>query len=102
MAGLDQFVEYQAYLMIFKIGMPILILCGTVGNIISLIVLLKPEQRGSSTARILTFLAFSDLLNLWSTGLYNMIFALFNVNIFDSSISMCKVYSYLNMQLSQQ
>ena len=101
MTLLDQFVEYQAYLIILKIGMPILILCGTLGNIISLIVLLKPEQRRSPTARILTFLAFSDLTNLWAAGLNNWIIALLNVSIFDSSIFVCKFYSYMNMQLSQ-
>ena len=101
MSGLDQFVEYQAYLIILKIGMPILILCGTLGNIISLIVLLKPEQRRSPTARILTVLAFSDITNLWTSGLYNWLIAVFNVNIFDSSIFVCKFYSFMNMQLSQ-
>jgi growth hormone secretagogue receptor len=101
MSPLDQFIEYQIYLHIFKYVLPILVIIGTVGNIISLIVLLKPKHRHTSVGRVLTILSITDLCLLLVCAFNNLTVFVFGSDIRDSSNYACKILVFTAFSLGQ-
>lgn len=69
MDDLHGYAEYVIAINLWKYGSPILLTLGSIGNLITFIVLMQRKNRGSSTAMYLTALALSDILILW-TGLF--------------------------------
>lgn len=89
------FPEYKAGILIWKVVPPILILLGTVGNSLSILVLTRKSIRSSTTALYLTVLAFSDLLVLYSGLLRQWIRFLFNEDVRHVSQFGCKLNIWL-------
>ena len=89
------FGEYQASVLIWKVVPPILISFGTVGNILSIVVLTRTSIRTSTTALYLTFLAFSDLLVLYTGLLRQWLKFLFTNDVRHVSEAACKIHIWL-------
>lgn len=87
--------EYKAGILIWKIVPPILILFGTVGNGLSIIVLTRRSIRSSTTALYLTVLAFSDLFVLYSGLLRQWLRFLFETDVRHVSEFGCKLNIWL-------
>ncbi|XP_060576933.1 C-C chemokine receptor type 1-like [Ruditapes philippinarum] len=102
---LGNFTEYlleeKVGILIWKIFPPVMIVLGTVGNSLSIIVLTRKSIRSSTTAVYLTVLAFSDLIVLYAGLLRQWIIYLFDVDIrklteFGCKINIWLVYSSLH------
>ena len=87
--------EYKAGIMIWKVVPPILILVGTIGNILSILVLTRRSIRVSTTALYLTFLAFSDLCVLYTGLLRQWLIYLFEFDVRHVSNAGCKMHIWL-------
>ena len=87
--------EYKASVMIWKVVPPILIVVGTIGNILSILVLTRRSLRMSTTALYLTFLAFSDLCVLYTGLLRQWLFYLFEYDVRHVSSAGCKIHIWL-------
>jgi len=86
---------YKAGVLIWKVVPPILILLGTLGNILSIFVLTRKSIRASTTALYLTVLAFSDLVVLYSGLLRQWILFLFGEDVRQVSEGGCKLHMWL-------
>ncbi|KAH3836759.1 FMRFamide receptor-like [Dreissena polymorpha] len=86
---------YKASILIWKIVPPILILLGTIGNSLSILVLTRRSIRVSSTALFLTVLACSDLLVLYSGLLRQWLIYLFDTDVRNLSEAGCKINVWL-------
>ena len=87
--------EYKAGELIWNIFSPILIAFGTVGNILSILVLTRKSIRKSTTALYLTFLTLSDLAVLYTGLLRQWILHLFDYDIRHLSEVVCKLHTWL-------
>ena len=87
--------EYQAGVLIWKVVPPILILLGTIGNILSIVVLTRKSIKTSTTALYLTFLAASDLCVLYTGLLRHWIRYVFNYDLRQLSEVVCKIHIWL-------
>ena len=95
--GLDyhSYSEYKASIIIWKTVPPLLIIFGTGGNILSIVVLTRKSIRKSTTAIFLIFLTFSDLCVLY-TGLFRQwLIYLINTDIRHLSEAFCKIHTWL-------
>ena len=90
-----RYAEYKAAQSIWKIVSPILLVLGTLGNILSIIVLCRKNVRKSTTSVYLTVLAISDIMFLYSGLLRQWILATFDVDIRKTSEFVCKVNFFL-------
>ena len=89
------FGEYKAGILIWKVVPPILILFGTIGNILSIVVLTRKSIKASTTALYLTFLAFSDLLVLHTGLLRQWLNYLTEYDVRHTSEAACKIHIWL-------
>ena len=95
----DQYWQYKAHNATFLYGSLILLVVGTIGNVLCLRVLLSKEMRSSGTNLILTVMAVSDLALLHSAVLRRFIsFATdFTVDIRTYNIYACRVHLYFSL-----
>ena len=94
----DDFTTYPAYkagALIWKIVPPILLILGTVGNFLSILVLTRRSIRSSTTAIYLIGLACSDLLVLYSGLFRQWLIYLFNTDVRETSPFGCKLNIWL-------
>ncbi|KAH3848485.1 G-protein coupled receptor daf-37-like [Dreissena polymorpha] len=91
----EQLGLYKASILIWKIVPPILILLGTIGNSLSILVLTRRSIRVSTTALVLTVLACSDLLVLYSGPLRQWLVFLFKTDVRHVSEAGCKINMWL-------
>lgn len=87
--------ETTASKYIWIICSPILLLLGTFGNILSIIVLNQPHRTRTSTSTYLTTLAFCDLFVLHVGLLRQWVRATFDFDIRNINDSFCKGHFYL-------
>ena len=87
--------EYQAGVLIWKVVPPILILLGTIGNILSIVVLTRKSIKTSTTALYFTFLAASDLCVLYTGLLRHWIRYVFEYDLRQLSEAVCKIHIWL-------
>ena len=80
--------------MIWKVVPPIIMLWGTVGNILTIIVMLKQKSKLSSTALYLIALAVSDTMVLYTGPLRNWIKEIWNYDMRHKSEASCKIQMY--------
>ena len=91
----QSYSEYKAGIIIWKTVSPILIIFGTCGNILSIVVLTRKSIRKSTTAIFLIFLTFSDLCVLY-TGLFRQwLIYLIDIDIRHLSEAFCKIHTWL-------
>ncbi|KAH3815956.1 FMRFamide receptor-like [Dreissena polymorpha] len=86
---------YKAGVLIWKVVPPGLILLGTIGNFLSILVLTRRSIRVSTTALFLTVLACSDLLVLYSGLLRQWLIYLLKTDIRHISEAGCKIHVWL-------
>ncbi|CAC5426386.1 unnamed protein product [Mytilus coruscus] len=87
--------EYNAAIYLWKIFPPILLLLGTVGNVLSILVLRRPTIRKSVCSIYLVVLAITDLLVLYTGLLRQWILNTFNVDIRATSSTACKIHIWI-------
>lgn len=92
---LEDFVQYNVGDGLWIYGSPILIILGTFGNFISILVLLRPKLRCSTTMFYLTCLSFGDLFTLYTGLLRYWIKEAFDVDVRNFSESSCKIHTFL-------
>ena len=86
---------YKSSVIIWKVVPPMLILLGTIGNILSILVLTRRSLRKSTTSLFLTVLACSDLLVLYSGLLRQWVLYVFETDV----RHVCEVGCKLNIWL---
>ena len=86
---------------IYLIATPILILLGTVGNGLSLAVMLRKALRRSTTSLLLAALAVVDTAVLYVATLPIWLQNMFHFSLRDASPVTCKLHLYVCRVLSQ-
>ncbi|XP_060586420.1 neuromedin-U receptor 2-like [Ruditapes philippinarum] len=92
---LNQFPEYRHAVRIWKTIPPIFLVLGTLGNLLTIVVLMRSKSRLSSTALYLSALAVSDLLVLWLGLLRQWIIYMFDIDVRHLSEAGCKIHIFL-------
>ena len=95
--------DYHIATSLLKICPVILIVVGTFGNILSIVILLRPTIRKSVCSVYLIALSVSDLLVLYTGLLRQWIYKTFDVDIRDIGSTACKFHTgivYFSLQLS--
>ena len=77
----DELADSKTAVALWKYGSPILIITGTVCNILVLCVMLQKKQRGTVSGLYLSVLAIVDLMCLYTGLLRHWITHTFNVDI---------------------
>ncbi|KAL3848132.1 hypothetical protein ACJMK2_019009 [Sinanodonta woodiana] len=91
----EEYTEYKAAIVIWMYCSPILIVIGTVGNILSIVVLVRRSLRSSTTMYYLTVLAGSDLCALYFGLLRLWVEFTFKIPIRNLSDVICKVHTFI-------
>ncbi|XP_053395768.1 neuromedin-U receptor 2-like [Mercenaria mercenaria] len=91
---LNQYSEYRNAVRIWKTVPPIFIALGTMGNLLTIVVLMRSKSRVSSTAIYLSALAVSDLLVLWTGLLRQWINYMFDIDVRHLSVAGCKIHIF--------
>ena len=90
-----EIVEYKIAIQIWKIASPVLLVFGTAGNLLTVIVLMQRRNRHSATSLYLTALALSDLLVLWTGLLRRWLIYLFAIDLRDFTQFGCKFHYFI-------
>ena len=93
--GLDGIPDWEAAVNIWKVIPPILLIIGTFGNVLTIVVLMRRKTRRSSTAIYLTALACSDLMVLYTGLLRQWIKYMYETDVRHLSVVGCKIHVYL-------
>lgn len=91
----ETYGQYKAGHSLWKYVSPVLIVLGTVGNVLSIIVLLRPRLRQSTTMFYLTCLSFGDLFTLYTGLLRYWIRETFDTDLRHLSSASCKTHTFL-------
>ena len=102
---MDQYWPYRVYRAVFIYVPPVLIILGTVGNVLSMLVLLSRQMRASGVNLILTVLAMADLSIIYSSLLRIWILFIsgFAVDLRAFNIHVCRLHmfiTHLSVELS--
>ena len=92
---LGQYSEYRHAVRIWKTIPPIFLVLGTLGNLLTIVVLMRSKSRLSSTALYLSALAVSDLLVLWLGLLRQWLIYMFDIDVRHLSEAGCKIHIFL-------
>ena len=92
---LNQYLEYRHAVRIWKTIPPIFLVLGTLGNLLTIVVLMRSKSRLSSTALYLSALAVSDLLVLWLGLLRQWLIYMFDIDVRHLSEAGCKIHIFL-------
>ncbi|KAH3814503.1 hypothetical protein DPMN_143005 [Dreissena polymorpha] len=95
MEHLEEYTQYVFANYMWTYGSPILIVIGTIGNVLSIVVLLRPRLRKSTTMFYLTCLSFGDLFTLYTGLLRYWIHSAFKIDVRNLSNGACKVHTFL-------
>ena len=94
-AEYETFPAYKAGILIWKTVPPILLVFGTCGNVLSIVVLTGKSIRKSTTGLYLIVLTFSDLAVLYTGLLRQWIIYLFEFDVRQMSEIACKIHTWL-------
>ena len=86
---------YTVVVMIWKIFPAIIIPIGTLGNLLTVLIILRQRKNVTSTTLLLICLACSDTLILYGGPLRNFISATWHFEIRNLNDAVCKIHSYL-------
>ncbi|XP_060558493.1 G-protein coupled receptor daf-37-like [Ruditapes philippinarum] len=95
MQDLNEFLEYRLSKYLWKSFPPILLVLGTFGNTLAILVLMQRKNRRSTSALFLIALASADILVLWLGLLRQWIKYTFGFDIRDVSVTGCKMHVFL-------
>ena len=93
--ALEDYSEYRHAVRIWQIMSPMLMLFGTAGNLLTLIVLSKRRSRNNSTALYLCALAISDMVVLNTGLLRQWMLYVFEFDIRALPVHVCKLHVFL-------
>ncbi|KAK6188074.1 hypothetical protein SNE40_004336 [Patella caerulea] len=93
--SMNDYPEYKASVLIWKICSPVLIIIGTIGNLLSILVLTQKNMRKSSVSIYLTVLSIVDILVLYTGLLRQTIRYHLNLDIRELSVLSCKINTWL-------
>ena len=82
-------------LMIWTVVPPLIISLGTIGNGLTILIILRQKAKLTSTSLYLFSLALSDLLLLYTSPLRLWILHYWNIDVRNFSEISCKIHSYL-------
>ncbi|KAJ8304499.1 hypothetical protein KUTeg_018082 [Tegillarca granosa] len=91
---MESLPAYQAGLLIWKIVPPLMLTFGTIGNVLSIMVLTKKSNRNNTSALYLSTLAVSDLVSLYTGLLRQWIIYMFNYDIRNIGFLICKIHLF--------
>ena len=94
-SGYEILPAFKAGILIWKTIPPILIVFGTCGNVLSIVVLTAKSIRGSTTGLYLLILTVSDLAVLYTGLLRQWIIYLFEFDVRQVSEIACKIHTWL-------
>ena len=94
-AEYENYPAFKASILIWKTVPPILLIFGTCGNVLSIVILTGKSIRKSTTALYLIFLTFSDLAVLYTGLLRQWVIYLFEFDVRQVSQIACKVHTWL-------
>ena len=94
-AEYESYPAYKAGILIWKTVPPILLIFGTCGNILSIVILTGKSIRKSTTALYLICLTFSDLAVLYTGLLRQWVIYLFVFDVREVSEIACKIHTWL-------
>ncbi len=95
--SLDTILEYRVALALVKYVLILIILLGTIGNILSVLVLLRKRMRGTSIHFYLTCLACADTVVLYVSGFKTWLRVVTGFEMLHVSAASCKVLTLLFM-----
>ena len=84
-----------AFEILIKVGAPLLVICGTIGNFLLFLVMLRPSIRQSMTSHYLRVLAVADTAVLWIGYPRHWIWIMFEEDIRSYSNFGCKLHIFL-------
>lgn len=87
--------EYHVAMYLWKICPPVLLLLGTFGNSLSILVLRRPAIRKSGCSICFTALAYIDLIVLYTGLLRQWILHTFNFDVRTTSSESCKIHTWI-------
>jgi len=88
----DGFWQYQRGLAILRYGLPVLLAFTTIDNALAVIVLQHPTFRGSPTCFVLSALAVTDMLVVYTGLMRQWVISMFNFDFRLMSESSCKFH----------
>lgn len=91
----EDFAQYVVGTFLWVYVSPVLIVVGTCGNLLSIVVLMRPRLRHSTTMFFLICLSFSDLICLYTGLLRYWVSEAFNVDVRHLSKASCKIHTFL-------
>lgn len=86
--------EFKAGVMIWKTVSPVLIIFGTIGNILTVVILSRRSIRKTTTGLFLIFLTISDLIVLYTGLLRQWLIYLFDFDVRQVGELACKVHTW--------
>lgn len=92
---------YPITLTIWLTVPPLLVVIGTFGHVLTIVVLTQRRNRNNSIARYLIALAVADLIALWTGCLRKWILYMYDVDVRNLSTIVCKLHLYLTCFASQ-
>ena len=93
--NVTDYIQYKVADYIWIYVSPVLILVGTFGNFLSILVLVRKSMRSSTTMFYLTALSFGDLFTLYTGLLRYWIEAFDQVDIRNKTDAGCKIHTFL-------
>lgn len=93
--SVESLPAHQASLLLWKIVPPLMLTFGTIGNVLSIMVLTKKSIRNNTSAIYLSTLAVSDLFSLYTGLLRQWISYTFDYDIRNFSVLICKMHLFL-------
>lgn len=92
---LSDYIEYKISIQLITYGFPWIIIAGTIGNILSFIVLLRPRLRNHSFYTYLACLAITDTFVLYSSAFKTWMRSVTGFEILHNSAIGCKVFMFI-------
>ena len=86
-----------------KFCLPTLFVVGTIGNLLTVLILSLKKNRSTSTAMFLLFLAVSDIMILFTSYLSEWMVIMWNFNFREVNSALCKLHvflTYFSLQFS--
>lgn len=91
----EVFIEQKIENVLMKYVLPIVILVGTIGNVLSFVVLLRSRMRSTSVYFYLMVLAAADTMVLYVSAFKTWIFLLTGFELLNASNEACKIVFFL-------
>ena len=93
--SLDSFIQYRVSLWLTYYVTPIIIILGTFGNVMTIVIMRRTSTGDSVTNIFFTALAVTDLISLYGTAIPNWMSDTFHLDFSTFSSAACKTYTWV-------